>query len=240
MRQTYSLAELLAAFANDKAMIHCGASGNAHSITNWAEFIHDVPALQSVRLFHCGNEPEGFAYWVTFVSDKEEHFVFAGNRNETFSDLCALMAEIAKYIRDRFGVDEAMERAFTIDRKYEYADSSEMTDFVMATDWGVWNWLKFAGHVRIPFEYIEQTEMINIGGTLCSAPINPQVCYSRSKDDVIRREDSSTTENVVQFSRGDSLITLPLRIDGTQFPFYLYNCVLGGDFFDPAAEEAAE
>ena len=238
--QVYSIQQVLAIFAGVRPYLVCAGERKAFPTPTRHLFskILSEPPISDMKLVNIDEVEWGdkISYGLTFRDNRTtESFAFIGDPNTVFMQVCTLMHSLAM-------ADLAVRRknsrsSATCSCSHELLemDGGETRICKTSGDGDTAEILKISGHLVIPFEYIEKSEMID---GVCK----PVSLYGKSYYDENCNFYSSEEQSVLSVIYSSRItgeeVVFRLDNSGTDFPLYLYNSVL--NLSKKAAEKEAE
>ncbi len=213
MRKSFTLAQLLALHASDKANL-CTAQDGDFALEKFAKYISKVKSRQCIGdriLLVNVPDTEGLTYYLRFdgPDGQKNYYAICGTREETFGHVCWMMVNYAVLRRgDGASVYEGVETPV-----FTHADEgiSEITStrIVIPCFDDEIGWNNLDGHLRIPPKFIDDLAYDDHDAAISA------VC-----------EKNTISETKCVYTAGEETIELSLSSEGTAFPVLLYNHII--------------
>ena len=247
-KQSLSLAQLCMIFDHAEASLYC-VGRDVYTFDWHSNYIFSLPKwVRDVSFVHCSQRPtnEDHAYFLSFMADdSEEFFVIRGDNNEVVAKLCEVFAQFgAAMRRDIFAKSESEEAAISncLDESFIFStadlstDSAACTEFVRKEECCEEVLARFRHSINVPFDFCEQRKIGDFG---------QQFSWGSDEDEMsnVRKNEMPLSEIYVRYfdPAGDTdPIEIPLRVDSTALPAYLFDYALLLGLFEDEEEKTKD
>lgn len=249
-KQSFSLAQLCMMFNQTNAKYYC--IGRDVFEFDWqADFVFGLPdRTKNLKFVHCPERPSNSdcAYFLSFETEEnhEEFFMIRGDNNKVLASFCDMFVQFAKLIRahnykhtdsKNAAVQECLSDSFILDTT-ELGTPSARTEFVWKTDNSEFVLAKFDKMLDLPYDHFEQRKVDNDNNEQswewdedCFLSNNRQKTFGPLSEIIVRYVDPEGEAEPIE---------IPLRIDSSELPVWLFDFTLLLGLDEPTEEAEIE
>lgn len=233
-KKSLSLAQLAMIFNQAETKFYC-IGRDVYEICWLSDYVFGLPErIRDLQFVHCSERPnnEDCAFFFGFVVEEgnEEFFAVRGNNNEVLATFCDIFVQYAKLIRaanyestkkKSEAVQACLADCLVFDTT-ELGTPNAKTEFVWKTGTTEYLLAKFDKTIDLPYDFFEQRKV---------AADDSEHSWGSKEDELSnnRKTEMPLSEIIVRYlssSGDDEPIEIPLRIDSTPLPAWLFDHVL--------------